>query len=172
MRSARNAPSCSHSASFRHGTSLAPMARRESRFSGLERIGAPSKAAARAPPASESPYDVDIFPKNFPGVRVRPSWWAVCHRDVGLRTERGGVTESRPRRAGVAGRAADPIGNRRGWEALLSARTLTDLHRPLMYMQSQAPYIKSTDAQIAFFERYLNGKADAFVPRPRRPWSG
>lgn len=30
-----------------------------------------------------------------------------------------------------------------------SARTLTDLRRPLMYMQSAAPYIKSTDAQLA-----------------------
>jgi len=30
-----------------------------------------------------------------------------------------------------------------------SPRTLTDLRRPLMYMQSAAPYIKSTDAQLA-----------------------
>lgn len=30
-----------------------------------------------------------------------------------------------------------------------SPRTLTDLRRPLMYLQSAAPYIKSTDAQLA-----------------------
>ena len=30
-----------------------------------------------------------------------------------------------------------------------SDQTLTDLHRPLMYMQSAAPYMKSSDAQLA-----------------------
>jgi hypothetical protein len=33
--------------------------------------------------------------------------------------------------------------------AIAHSSRLTDLHRPLMYMQSQAPYIKSTDAQLA-----------------------